>query len=134
MVRQALPGRSQSCQHTTAAPQYTGSVTSEIHAPTPQPEPHRPDLTQAFRKLSWWHPQAVPECNTLIYRVVDPPLWNNEWLVTYQDLPARLGEEGKDGVEDALLVLRDGARRGVPVPCTVPSTFCHLQGKHRSAV
>lgn len=45
----------------------------------------------------------------------------------YQDFAARLGEEGKYGVEDALLVLGDGARCRVLVWGAVPSAVGHLK-------
>lgn len=45
----------------------------------------------------------------------------------YQDFAARLGEEGKYGVEDALLVLGDGARCRVLVRGAVPSAVGHLK-------
>lgn len=45
----------------------------------------------------------------------------------YQDFATRLGEEGKYGMEDALLVLGDGARCRVLVRGAVTSTVCHLE-------
>lgn len=42
--------------------------------------------------------------------------------MSYQNFSAGFGEEGKNGVEDALLVLWDCAGFGVPVPRAVPST------------
>lgn len=43
--------------------------------------------------------------------------------LSYQNFSSGFGEEGKNGVEDALLVLWDCAGFGVLVPRAVPSTF-----------
>lgn len=51
--------------------------------------------------------------------------------MAYQDLPARLGEECKDGMENILSLLDDDAWCRVSVPCTVPSALTYLENTTR---
>lgn len=47
-------------------------------------------------------------------------------FLAYQDLPARLSEECKDGMENTLSLLGDDAWCRVSVPCTVSSALSYL--------
>lgn len=104
MVMQALPGRSQSFEERQKACGKERCDKQMLHGVRKQGSSQGGDCQWPRRgQRARWGPHI------------------------YQDFATRLGEEGKYGVEDALLILGDGARCRVLVRGAVTSTVCHLE-------